>query len=62
MTKHKRFHGIHTKAQAGKAYSFFHAGHPYGSIPRKLKLTPLDKKTAPSAANTESGEKTPEST
>lgn len=40
MTKHKRFHSIHTKAQAGKAYSFFHAGRPYGSIPRKPKLTP----------------------
>lgn len=50
MTKHKRFHSLRTPGKQVKAYSFFHAGHPYGSIPRKLKLEPLDKKAAPSAA------------
>lgn len=56
MTKHKRFHSLRTPSKQVKAYSFFHAGHPYGSIPRGLKLEPLDKKTAPSAANTEGQE------
>ena len=55
MTKHKRFHDMRGKGREQKAYSFFHAGHPFGSVPRKLKLSPIEKKPAPSAANTEGG-------
>lgn len=62
MTKHKhnRDIGRGVKAlQHGSAQAIgplFNVRHP-----RKLKLAPMDKKTAPSAANTESGKETPES-
>ncbi len=32
MSKHKRFHRMRGKGAERKAYAFFHAGKPYGSV------------------------------
>ena len=67
MSKKKRFHNIQrSKSQAMKAYSFFHAHNPNGSVrglPRLNALKAaksqapgiLDKKTPAGAANTDEG-------
>ena len=49
MSKKKRFHQITNTRQQAKAYAFMHRAYPYGSV------RGVQKKTAPSAANTESG-------
>ena len=52
MSKHKNFHGVHNRRQYAKAYEAMQRRSPYAVV-RKTQL----KKTAPSAANAESGDK-----
>jgi len=60
MSKHKRFHGIHTRAQRAKAYAFFHSNNPYGSVKGLARLNILAerKKTAASSAKADDGKGT----
>lgn len=56
MTKHKYTHDVgrgKKAVQHGSAQAIGPLTNP--RHPRKLKLVPVDKKTAPSAANTEDG-------
>ena len=55
MTKHKKFRSLRGKGKYANAYAARHRQNPYASA---LHPSQLKKKTAPSAANTESGKKT----
>ncbi|MDE7243938.1 MAG: hypothetical protein K2O18_08180 [Oscillospiraceae bacterium] len=55
MSKHKHFHSPGGRGKAVKAYAAYHRRYPYGSVPPDFPLKL--KKTAPSAANAESGDK-----
>ena len=52
MTKKKNFHSVHNRRQYAKAYEAMQRRSPYAFV-RKAQI----KKTAPSAANAESGDK-----
>lgn len=55
MSKHKRLHSISGKGKYAKFAGFVSSHYP---PPTKICYTSENKKTAPSAANTESGGRT----